>query len=743
MHWSRCIFFIILYLGHSGVFAQTFEQKQKVLSPERAFLDRFGSAAVIDGNYALLNSSGNFTNAAYKDSIPGAGAVFCYKYDGIQWNWHQKIVEGNRTAGSSFGSDVKLSNRTAAISSRNKIHILTLNAQDSWVFEETIGIDSLFKNCFIEDFTLNGSNHLTVAVHNVFRNNISILSVFEPDLIQPDTWKISLQDSVKNILKAGNNSYGHSAVLASTANQIAYKIPGDSFDGYGFKLAIHIYQKNTVWQKSQVLRRPNQTFDFFGAGKDLTMNDSFIFEGHSVNNLDSNESNFLSRSGAVFIYKNNNGNYQYFQKITPKKRATTQFFGFKVAAEGNFLLVGAAFEHYDNEEKDSLYGAGALYLYEFKGCNWEEVGKITPNDRISRHGFAWSLDFSNNQIVAGSNDGRDSTGQNIINNAGAVYFFEFKPDTNSLIDTLYVCDTLISPSGRNKWYHTGLYLDAIKDSKGCDSSILIQVMQMKVPKPTASATPSQQCLNRNKVQFWDSSSAGNSTNNYWLLPNGDLKTEDSFENSFGTSGKKTIWRYRSNQYCADSTSIAITILDTPQASVSILDSDTQCLDSNLFTFKPNINGGTEPYSYIWDIDGKTSFMKEAQSSFKGSGKFLFQMIVSDSNGCSDTIANAVWVEDCPLPEPFSIKTYNTFTPNGDGYNDVFDLPIENEILYQIEIYNRNGLIIFQSKNSAIDWNGKLNNTGTDLTEGNYYYKLDYQKSDKKVETVYGVVTLLR
>jgi gliding motility-associated-like protein len=740
---NKKVLFLLLFVFSISAKSQDIVQKQKVFSPERAFLERFGQAAVIDGNYALLNSSRNITNAEYKDTIIGAGAVFCYKYDGSNWVLHQKIVEENRAAGNTFGSDVKLSKRTAAISSRNKIHILKLNNQDSWVFHETIGIDSIFKGYFIEDFSVNANKHLVVGVHKNFRNDTSILSVFEPDILQPDSWKISFQDTVKNILKVGNNNYGHTAVISSTSSQIAYKVPGDSFDGSGFNLAIHVYQKKSSWRKSQILRRPNQTFDFFGAGKDITMNDSFIFEGHSVNNLDKNEANFISRAGAVYIYKNNNGNYQFFQKITAKRRSLTQFFGFKVATEGNFLLVGAAFEHYDKENKDSMYGAGAAFLFELKDCQWEEVVKITPDDRIKRHGFAWSLDFSNNKIVAGSNDSRDPNGQNILTSAGAVYFFEFKPDSNSNVDTVFVCDTFTSPSGRNKWHESGLYLDVVKDSKGCDSSILVQLFQMKIDSGKFSVSPLSQCFSDNEISLFDSSSIANVDTALWVFPDGSTSLPPNINYGFASPGEKRIYRLRSNPYCKDTSIMTIQIWEDPSINVYVTPKDTQCLDSNLFILESSVNSGTSPYIYKWEMNGINYSSNNIEQSFSREGEFRYKLIVTDSNGCTDTFNNSVWVENCPEQFLFKIKSFNTFTPNDDGYNDVLDFPIENEVFYDLRIFNRNGTQVFSSDDSNKDWNGKINNTGAALAEGTYFYRLDYQGSGNSIETKYGVITLMR
>ena len=51
---------------------------------------------------------------------------------------------------------------------------------------------------------------------------------------------------------------------------------------------------------------------------------------------------------------------------------------------------------------------------------------------------------------------------------------------------------------------------------------------------------------------------------------------------------------------------------------------------------------------------------------------------------------------------------NAFTPNGDGRNDIF-IPVFNDTLkiedYNLEIYDRFGIQIFQSDNPNVGWDG--------------------------------------
>lgn len=88
---------------------------------------------------------------------------------------------------------------------------------------------------------------------------------------------------------------------------------------------------------------------------------------------------------------------------------------------------------------------------------------------------------------------------------------------------------------------------------------------------------------------------------------------------------------------------------------------------------------------------------------------------------------------------FQLPIPNVFTPNTDNFNDCFKPNILQgfETCYTMEIYNRWGTKVFETTDGATCWNGKLNNTGADCSEGVYFYIL------KVADATYnGSVTLV-
>lgn len=94
-----------------------------------------------------------------------------------------------------------------------------------------------------------------------------------------------------------------------------------------------------------------------------------------------------------------------------------------------------------------------------------------------------------------------------------------------------------------------------------------------------------------------------------------------------------------------------------------------------------------------------------------------------------------------VSSPFMIT--NTFTPNGDGYNDTWEIPALEEFPNcSVEIFDRWGQLVYQTTGYALkkSWDGRSN--GRELTESVYFYTIDLRDPDFK-EPFRGTITLIR
>jgi gliding motility-associated-like protein len=145
-------------------------------------------------------------------------------------------------------------------------------------------------------------------------------------------------------------------------------------------------------------------------------------------------------------------------------------------------------------------------------------------------------------------------------------------------------------------------------------------------------------------------------------------------------------------------------------------------------------GGTSPYSYSWNFgDGQTSTSQNASNTFTGAGTYTVTLTTTDANGCTDTVQSIITTME-------GILIPNVFSPNGDGTNDEFYIPNSGLKEYKIEIYDRWGVLIFESEAPAIHWDGH-SIAGGPCTDGTYYYVLHALTNTHDYSTT-GFITLI-
>lgn len=83
-----------------------------------------------------------------------------------------------------------------------------------------------------------------------------------------------------------------------------------------------------------------------------------------------------------------------------------------------------------------------------------------------------------------------------------------------------------------------------------------------------------------------------------------------------------------------------------------------------------------------------------------------------------SLSNSVCLNDCPI-----YVLPNTFTPDGNGQNDLFTpiLPYRGVTKIDMKVYNRWGNLVFETENPDINWNGTDIKNNKDLPTAVYFY----------------------
>lgn len=174
------------------------------------------------------------------------------------------------------------------------------------------------------------------------------------------------------------------------------------------------------------------------------------------------------------------------------------------------------------------------------------------------------------------------------------------------------------------------------------------------------------------------------------------------------------------------------------ATVEVLNQQIQPLAEDVITCPGQDGRLTPPFaitSIIWST-GDTATSIDANNA----GDYWF--VAVDAFGCTvrDTIAVIVITA-----AESGASVPNVFSPNNDGSNDTF--LVEGLFLqeFSMDVLNRWGQTIFESRSQNNGWNGGVDNTTNKAPEGTYYYVITFKDgcSSEELTTRTGHVTLLR
>ena len=175
---------------------------------------------------------------------------------------------------------------------------------------------------------------------------------------------------------------------------------------------------------------------------------------------------------------------------------------------------------------------------------------------------------------------------------------------------------------------------------------------------------------------------------------------------------------------------AITIGETPVADFSWRSTD------NNYTF---YTGRTLNMSYKWEIDGKSFTDKSVEYEFVRSGDYPIKLVLADGECSAETIKTVKVV----ITHVFYVP--NAFTPDSEGVNSTFG-PIGEDMdfkTYSFGITNSRGDVVFTSTDPSVQWNGKVNNVGTAVEAGVYYWIIKTVDNYGNSQTRKGTVNVMR
>jgi len=286
---------------------------------------------------------------------------------------------------------------------------------------------------------------------------------------------------------------------------------------------------------------------------------------------------------------------------------------------------------------------------------------------------------------------------------------------------------------------SGTYCATVTDNVGCRDSICY-TLEAPLPLVGSINTPDVPTCNGGKTCISIKSITGGTGNTYtFQINNGQRYVIDSCVQVF--AGIYVINLIDSTGCSIDTT---ISIRQPEGISVDV----GPDLDAELGLPAPIVNAvvnATIPIvSFIWTpIDNVECLTEDCQSvQLSPAETTTYRLIVVDTNGCTGLDELVVTVK-----KQRNVYFANIFTPNGDGFNDRFQVVVGPgiESVLDFSIYDRWGNKVFEKLNYTPDpaqsdgWDGSFDGRGLD--PGVFVYKAQVKFIDGVIKNYAGSVTL--
>ncbi|MEJ6617600.1 MAG: PKD domain-containing protein [Crocinitomicaceae bacterium] len=248
----------------------------------------------------------------------------------------------------------------------------------------------------------------------------------------------------------------------------------------------------------------------------------------------------------------------------------------------------------------------------------------------------------------------------------------------------------------------GSYTVTVTDINGCvdSATVILDAHPIPIPNPDA---PIEVC---HGIEVVFNSNAGANESCIWTFDN-SMVVNSCGPNVFSLQevGCYDAHLVITNQFgCMDSISITDYICIRPHPVAGFY---TNSEVYSIFDSDVNItNTSSGAVDYYWDFgDGETSEGENPyhQFPFGQPGYYEILLIATSQYGCQDSATKTIEIR-----EELLIYVPNTFTPDGDQYNNTFKPVIGIGVSpegYVFETYNRWGELIFVSHDPAGAWDG--------------------------------------
>ncbi len=257
----------------------------------------------------------------------------------------------------------------------------------------------------------------------------------------------------------------------------------------------------------------------------------------------------------------------------------------------------------------------------------------------------------------------------------------------------------------------------IQTDQGCADTMQQQLFNLEPPIAAFDLGPNKGC--EPLETFISAVGSGQELSYQWTFSNGLVSADSAINLTFDEHGVVGFSLLVTNlEGCSDSLSVQnmFTIYENPTADFEVSPEEASIYETG-FQFQ-NLSS-VSSILFDWEFgDGISSSSYEPYHEYPDTGSYDVSLIVKNGFGCSDTLSKPVRVNG----NYFVYYIPNSFTPNENYLNDVFNGKGVGVEQFQMYIYNRWGNLIFDTVDKSEGWNGVFQ--GEIAPIGTYIYRIE-------------------
>jgi gliding motility-associated-like protein len=287
----------------------------------------------------------------------------------------------------------------------------------------------------------------------------------------------------------------------------------------------------------------------------------------------------------------------------------------------------------------------------------------------------------------------------------------------------------------------GVYQIIITDETNCLDTVQYTLTQ-PIPVEAVVSTPADiACFGQPTCIGIEDVIGGTGSNYTFTINNGTLFPVDSCVTVFAGEYEINVF---DGDGCAFNTSI---LIDQPgEVEVDLGDDIIINLGLSTEDIEADIYSDSNIDTLVWSPNEFLECVNSDCSTVIATppATITYQLTVTDENGCTGFDDIIVEVNNERI-----LDFPNAFSPNGDAYNDQFDIILGRDVslVNNLSIFDRWGNLVFSRNdfepvaNDPLSWNGKFN--GNDVADGVYVYYIKVQFIDGVIVDYSGDITVIR